>query len=43
MLMPIAKTVVMARDRIVGSSSAGDDEERLNYALRPLKFQQYIG
>src|SRR2546421_7646698 len=43
MQMSIAKTVVMARDRIVGASSAGADEERQNYALRPLKFAQYIG
>src|SRR4051812_4065989 len=43
MLMSIAKTVVMARDRIVGATSAGGEEEKLNYALRPLKFQQYIG
>lgn len=43
MLMSIAKTVVMARDRIVGPGSAGEEEERLNYALRPQKFTQYIG
>src|ERR1700710_2175995 len=33
----------MARDRIVGPGSAGEEEERYNYALRPLKFAQYIG
>ncbi|HEX4794953.1 MAG TPA: Holliday junction branch migration DNA helicase RuvB [Humisphaera sp.] len=33
----------MARDRIVGPGSAGEEEERLNYALRPTKFAQYIG
>ena len=43
MLMSIAKTVVMARDRIVGSGSEGIEEERHNYALRPQKFDQYIG
>ena len=43
MLMSIAKTVAMPRDRIVGAGSEGDVEERQNYALRPLKFDQYIG
>src|SRR5688572_20479991 len=43
MLMSIAKTVLMPRDRIVGASSEGEAEERLNYALRPQKFDQYIG
>ncbi len=33
----------MARDRIVGPGSAGEEEERYNYALRPLKFSQYVG
>src|SRR5580698_5045398 len=33
----------MARDRIVGPGSAGVEEEQYNYALRPLKFSQYIG
>lgn len=33
----------MARDRIVGSGSAGDEEERLNFALRPQSFAQYVG
>jgi holliday junction DNA helicase RuvB len=42
-LMAIAKTVTMARDRIVGPGSGGEEEERFNYALRPLKFQQYVG
>jgi len=42
-LMAIAKTVTMARDRIVGPGSGGVEEERFNYALRPLKFQQYVG
>ena len=43
MLMSIAKTVVMARDRIVGPQSGGEEEDRLNYALRPQKFTQYVG
>jgi holliday junction DNA helicase RuvB len=42
-LMALAKTVTMARDRIVGPGSGGEEEERFNYALRPLKFQQYVG
>jgi Holliday junction DNA helicase RuvB len=33
----------MARERIVSGDSAGDDENRLNYALRPEKFEQYVG
>jgi Holliday junction DNA helicase RuvB len=33
----------MPRDRIVGGASAGAEEERLNYALRPTRFEQYIG
>src|SRR6187402_786100 len=33
----------MARDRIVGPGSAGEGEERLNFALRPQKFAQYVG
>jgi Holliday junction DNA helicase RuvB len=33
----------MARDRIVGPGSAGVEEEQYNYALRPVKFSQYIG
>src|SRR6476646_10573128 len=43
MLMSIAKTVVMARDRIVGPDSSGVEEEKFNYALRPQHFAQYIG
>src|SRR3954453_4626578 len=43
MLMSIAKTVAMPRDRIVGAGSEGEVEERQNYALRPLRFAQYIG
>jgi Holliday junction DNA helicase RuvB len=33
----------MARDRIVGPGSDGPEEERLNYALRPQRFSQYVG
>lgn len=38
-----ATTVFMARDRIVGAGSGGPEEERLNYALRPQSFDQYVG
>ena len=43
MLMTIAKTVVMPRDRIVGAGSSGVEEEKFNYALRPQRFAQYVG
>ena len=43
MLMTIAKTVTMARERIVSGESTSDDENRLNYALRPERFEQYVG
>ena len=43
MLMSIAKTIVMPRDRIVGPGAGGEEEERFNYALRPLQFAQYVG
>jgi holliday junction DNA helicase RuvB len=43
MLMTIAKTVVMPRDRIVGPGTAGPEEEKFNYALRPQRFSQYVG
>ncbi|MFN4242812.1 MAG: Holliday junction branch migration DNA helicase RuvB [Tepidisphaerales bacterium] len=33
----------MARERIVSGVSAGEDEQRLNYALRPQRFDQYVG
>ncbi|QOV90526.1 Holliday junction branch migration DNA helicase RuvB [Humisphaera borealis] len=33
----------MARDRIVGVGSTGEEEERLNFALRPQNFAQYVG
>src|SRR5687768_18053054 len=41
--MAIAKTVTMARDRIVGPGSGGEEEERFNYALRPRRFNEYVG
>jgi len=43
MLMSIAKTVSMPRDRVVGATSEGEPEDRLNYALRPRRFDQYVG
>src|SRR5271168_4541196 len=33
----------MARERIVTGESSGEIEERENFALRPLRFDQYIG
>jgi Holliday junction DNA helicase RuvB len=33
----------MARDRIVGPESEGEKEKRVDYALRPLRFAQYVG
>ncbi len=33
----------MARERIVSGEAAGEAEERFNYALRPQRFDQYIG
>jgi Holliday junction DNA helicase RuvB len=33
----------MPRERIVSSDSAGEEENRFNYALRPQNFSQYIG
>jgi holliday junction DNA helicase RuvB len=43
MLMSAAKTVVMPRERIVTGESQGEEENVLNYALRPQRFAQYIG
>jgi Holliday junction DNA helicase RuvB len=43
MLLSIAKTVTMPRDRIIAGQSEGEGEDRLNYALRPQKFAQYVG
>lgn len=39
----IAKTLTMPRERIVSGQSAGEEENRFNFALRPQKFEQYIG
>ena len=33
----------MPRDRIVGPGSEGPEEEKVNYALRPQRFSQYVG
>src|SRR3982751_4404319 len=43
MLMSIAKTVAMPRERIIQAESSGEEENRQNYALRPTNFDQYIG
>src|SRR3954453_20227692 len=43
MVLSIAKTVTMPRDRIIAGQSEGEGEDRLNYALRPQKFAQYVG
>ena len=43
MLMSIAKTVVMPRERIVSAEPQGEEEGKLNYALRPQTFAQYVG
>ena len=43
MLMSIAKTIVMPRERVISGASEGEDENRQNYALRPEKFAQYVG
>src|SRR3954453_20733933 len=43
MVLSIAKTVTMPRDRIIAGQSEGEGEDRLNYALRPQKFGQYVG
>lgn len=33
----------MARERMVSGESAGEEEKHFNYALRPQRFDQYIG
>ena len=43
MLMSLAKTVVMPRERLVSGESQGPEENNFNYALRPQRFAQYIG
>src|SRR5437762_7535915 len=43
MLMSIAKTVLMPRERIVSAQPQGEEENKVNYALRPQTFAQYVG
>src|SRR2546423_7525093 len=43
MSYPMIKTPPMARERVVQGDSTGEEENRLNYALRPTRFEQYIG
>ncbi|MFT3788017.1 MAG: AAA family ATPase [Tepidisphaeraceae bacterium] len=33
----------MARERLIESTSQSPEEERINYALRPERFEQYVG
>jgi Holliday junction DNA helicase RuvB len=33
----------MPRQRVISASSQGEEENRINYALRPQRFDQYIG
>jgi Holliday junction DNA helicase RuvB len=40
---PVAKTLLMPRERIVSAQPQGEEENTLNYALRPQKFEQYVG
>src|SRR4051794_12551085 len=43
MHLSIAKTLIMPRERVLSGDSHGEDENKLNYALRPQYFQQYVG
>ena len=43
MLISIAKTLIMPRERIVSAQNQSEEETQVNYALRPQKFQQYVG
>src|SRR2546423_6142659 len=45
MILSVSKTLpsTMARERIVQGDSTGDEENRLTYALRPQRFEQYVG
>ena len=43
MFRAVAKTMAMARERIVSGQSGGEEENQFNYALRPKNFSQYIG
>src|SRR5947209_10010425 len=40
---PIATTIHMPRERIVSGEAQGEEEKHFNYALRPQRFEQYIG
>src|SRR5205085_1100877 len=43
MSLTFAKTVTMPRERIISGQAQSEEETRVNYALRPQKFEQYIG
>src|SRR6478672_11421125 len=43
MLLSIAKTLPMPRERIVSPAATSEEETQVNYALRPVKFAQYVG
>jgi hypothetical protein len=43
MLSSAVRTLTMPRERIVSGDSSGEEENRFNYALRPQRFEQYIG
>src|SRR5215213_10211560 len=43
MHLSIAKTLIMPRERVVSAQATGEEENKLNYALRPQKFEQYVG
>src|SRR5215212_2630751 len=40
---PTATTLPMARERIISGTATGEEENRQNYALRPKRFDQYVG
>src|SRR3712207_9007002 len=41
--MSIAKSCTSERERELGREGGDEEEERFNFALRPQKFQQYVG
>jgi holliday junction DNA helicase RuvB len=43
MPLSIAKTLIMPRERVVSAQAVSEEENKLNYALRPQKFEQYVG
>src|SRR3954454_2414798 len=43
MTVPIAKTLLMPRERMVSAQAVSEEENKLNYALRPQRFEQYVG